>query len=170
MQLTPQQVTRVLQLQDDFQKFSKEIAALEEMATPLATDPCDITVSLNVHNTRQHKENEQQVRVNTSELGDAGHVIVNKVPGLTMILPPSLAAAMGLQMQTPNQGLKECRTILKLGCTESSGIRILNAILQEKYEGRDLAQKELESILIPKLTISIENENPIHSLYERRDV
>ncbi len=171
MQLTKDQITIVLQLQADFHRFTEEIKHLEKTAAELAKDPCDVKVNFSCHNLNQHQINEELKKVKMPGESEVdGDIIVQQFQGLAMILSSQMAHAMGLKTSGQPQPEKECVPKINFSCTEATGIRIINAILQEKYEARDLTQKQIEDILIPKLKIDInqvEVQNPIHELYSR---
>lgn len=144
MNLTIPQTNQVIKLQQEYALCFEAVKYLQDLLTQLCHDKCDLKVNFSMLNLDQpeKKGTIDQGRIDfgipVAMLGIFGYV-----KGAYEIPQP-----------------KSCINKLDFDVSETTGIRILYAVLQEKQELLTALQQQIEKILIPTMKIELTNSIP----------
>ena len=154
MILSHGQLTKLTELQLEYFKLTNHMNELKELLKQICVDHCELKISVNLHNLVRHEKQEAKKKI--EDLEDA----YGYPPALLQMMP---GFARGARIIPQESG---CRSVGVFTSSETTGIRILNAVLLEKEESRAAVTRQIEAILIPTLKIEIEtNSNPIQYLH-----
>ena len=116
----------------------------------LLNHECTCNFQLLTHNEDQHKINKAKKEA-TELLGGVSEVFF---------------FGMAVPIAPPGERTEPCRHTIQFDCSEATGIRILNALLQEKEEKRREVLQQSNDLLRQALP-GLPADNPIHDLHNQ---
>lgn len=147
MTINENNIQQIVEINRLIHNCRAEIKTYQRIATQLATANCSFEISINFHNNDLHNSNTAK---------------------LAAIAPDAVMGAMLTGQpfaELNNMKLPACRHRILDSVTESTGLRIVNALIME----REAYEKKLREQLI-QITELAMHENPIQSLHQKETV
>jgi hypothetical protein len=146
------QLTKIAELQIKINRTNVEIKAIKDMVAQLASDDCLVQINFSMLN-----QNKMDDKINAATA--SGHFFRMGREDVKAVLVP--IEYLGIKGEGSIKS--DCLSKQSFSFSESAAIRVLNAIVQEKYVEREIYAQELESLLELEKIFELK-QSPTHFL------